>query len=90
MASTGDAEADGDQRLHEQVQDAVEHRGARGRPETGLEDHARVVAVVRQGIRTFPVTVFERASGGLCGNQISGVARDRVGSMAWRFTKVRA
>ena len=75
MASTGDAEADGDQRLHEQVQDAVEHRGARGRSKPRLQNHARVVAVVRQGIGTFPVTVFERASGDLCGNQISGVAR---------------
>ena len=81
MASTGgslkqhrrdatfeDAEADGDERLHEQVQHAVEHGRARGRPEPRLEDYAGVVAVVRQGIRTFPIAVLERTSGGLCGN----------------------
>jgi len=87
-ATFEDAEANGDKRLHEQVQDAVEHCGARRGPQARLQDHARIVAcgnegrvdagatisallvaVVRKGIWTFPVTVFERASGGLCGNK---------------------
>ena len=49
MASTGDAEAGGDQRLHEQVQDAVEHCGAGRGPQARLQDHARIVACGNEG-----------------------------------------